>query len=148
MTNYGLPLRFKAVNLMDGTETLMDDLIELSDGEYIAAKCDSKELTPSFYNDVANFGLYQSTGHHDANGVEVFFGGVLLFGSTAYVVSGSDHIELIKAEIVTDEGDEMLNTQYPWGSPVFGLKIEECVCIGNIYTPPAELERRAQEVRA
>lgn len=160
MTNYGLPLRFKAVVSEDETgrylglcSNVFPQEGGLNDGFYSHCHDETgNQLTVDFswperIKSKISVDIYQSTGHTDANGTEAFFGDVLLFGGTAYVVSGSDQIELIKAEIVTDEGDEMLNTQYPWGSPVFGLKIEECVCIGNIHTPTAELRRRERERR-
>ena len=135
MTNYGLPLRFKAVDTetgrviptieWDGLHTVMDlQIVGLVDK--VANHCKIK--------------LYQSTGHTDANGVEVFFGDVVLCKCTCskeevlWKVIYSHHEAALQCLITGEIKAHMLR------------KITHV--IGNIHTPQAEIERRAKEVAA
>lgn len=141
MTNYGLPLRFKAVEISTGKEVPTSKLVlDLSDGQWLAVYGgDTIRFDEEWPTDLQ---IYQSTGHHDANGAEVFFGDVLLWNSKTVVVCGSGAIELATIDI----SEEDVRTHWPFGNVLYGAKISEAVAIGNIHTPPAELQRRAQEV--
>lgn len=123
MTNYGLPFNFKSVNTETGQEVM---------------------LKHDFYADYYWEGagekdkVYQSTGHHDANGTEVFFGDVLTTKKPTLLmqtweVALKDNTVVIICKDVEFYAD--LN------------KSSEFVVLGNIHHSREELERRAQEVR-
>lgn len=134
MTNYGPPLRFKAVNLMDGTETLLGELLEYSDGATVTAKTDQTLLTKSRINDTANFGLYQSTGHTDANGVELFINDVVKCGSLLFKVVGIGLSTGLKAVALFEDYEITAGFTLVSGGLV----------IGNAHMSKAELQRRAE----
>lgn len=133
MTNYGLPLRFKAVEISIGNEVSTSKLVlDLSDGQWLAV----------YGGDTIRFDeewpielqIYQSTGHHDANGEEVFFGDVLSDGKRMY-------------EVIYHAGEVLMSVYQQENAPVYPVQyFKNATLIGNIHTPHDELQRRAQEV--
>lgn len=142
MTNYGPPLRFKAVDTENGD--VIDPIV-------VDAFCSFRKHDKNLIMIKEGYSLgsfwpkcqiYQSTGHTDENGVEVFFGDVLADKHGAYWV-----VKMIFGVVrlcnVEKEGY--------WNANLNDLLSEGCNLkffnIGNAHTPQAELQRRAEGVR-
>lgn len=138
MANYGLPLRFKAVEISTGKEVSTSKLVlDPADGQWYACYGGS---TIHFDEEwVTEIQLYQSTGHHDANGKEVFFGDVLHCGSEDLLAVCLDEYDCVALKNVSDELHAHTYTMNYFNKQVV---------IGNIHHSREELERRAKEVRA
>lgn len=124
MTNYGPPLRFKAIS-GNGREI---DRFSMSFMEIMQTACLRPDVICT---------LYQSTGHTDANGVEVFFGDVVKCGSLFLHVNGFDLSSGLTAKSLFEEHEITAGF----------LLISASKVIGNIHHSREELERRAKEVR-
>lgn len=143
MTSYGLPLRFKAVDTETGESSFPVDLS-------IEQTCINAAFTISTF--IAEFdslvnlpygskpSLYQSTGHNDARGQEVFFGDIVWDSEVMF-------------EICLDEGRlfACVRDYRPGKGEYFFLDgkdsyLKQCVTIGNRHTPQSELEARAKAV--
>lgn len=138
MTNYGLPLRFKAVEIATGKEVPTSKLVlDPADGQWYA--CYGGDTIHFDEEWVTEIQLYQSTGHHDANGTEVFFGAVVVCECCGCI--------LVVCSV--DSGDIVLSKINDRTFVVHSIAvIDEMIIIGNIHHSREELERRAQEVRA
>lgn len=140
MTNYGPPLRFKAVDTETGRELGCDDLLDPvligGDGSHGVEYSVFYECYAQNRKSINSITLYQSTGHTDANGVEVFFGDKLL-----------DQYGKIWTVQVDDEFRPIIHADHEPFDNHRVYFVRDFVVLGNIHTPPAELQRRAEGVR-
>lgn len=138
---YGPPQRFKAVDA-DAGEVLSNmawDLCNDTSKAHILTQDAIYKMNP-FENTPPNILFYQSTGHHDANGQEVFFGDVLM-------CINSDCFEFLINEIA--------EAKYIEDEAVIRSKNNECfipyskcfVVIGNRHHSSEQLQAAAEKVR-
>ena len=119
---YGPPQRFKTVNTKTGDVIIPNLRLGTGCGLGVLSNCE----------------IYQSTGHHDKNGVEVFFGDVV------WCDHCDDMLVVISSEAGVIELSRYNDRRYTMHtSRVMDTK----ELIGNIHTPPDVLKARAQEVR-
>ena len=121
MTNYGLPLRFKELYIEGDRKGQSGIIFDIKNCLVMKRLYSSK--------------WYQSTGQHDANGKEIFFGDVLIYGDDVMELRYLDDCGMFLFSIYTKA-----IISHSW--------IKKCVCIGNIHTPPADLKAAAEKARA
>lgn len=144
MTNYGLPLRFKAVEIATGKEVSTSKLIlDPTDGQWHA--CYGGDTIRFDEEWVSDIKLFQSTGYKDANGTEIFFCDSVAISKKAEKTGLVYTVKMILGSIVCSTAEPV-----NYFDKVFSLNdwLSEVKVIGNGYTLTAELERRAREVRA
>lgn len=134
MSNYGPPLRFKAVQKSNGEEAAQTWL-----------KGD-KTPFPSFDEDpilslvgCERFAIYQSTGHHDTNSKEIFFGDVVLH------INDAEKKELMSIKFSAFDGLMLYDIKDGFSRLL--RRSGAITVIGNIHHSREELERRAKEAR-
>lgn len=151
MTNYGLPLKFKAVEIISGKVVSTNKLVLDLDGQWYALYSgDTVRFDEEWPDDLL---IYQFTGHKDSNSKEVFFGDIVINTECRIGIA-----EWIMSEVCFDIecGEIMLkdlpNQKHPdgtdWGGGLHNVSIlDSCVVIGNIYTLPDQLKASAEKVR-
>lgn len=144
MTNYGLPLRFRLTitrgprvgdvsSVADMTKAVETNTRTTTGNKVLGRFNWEPSISPS-----AEVTPYQSTGHHDANGAEVFFGDMLLCpNEELWMVEFCEHQGIYLRWIDQHDYESSIQESPFWG---------EYIVVGNIHTPHDELQRRAQEV--
>ena len=129
---YGPPLRFKAVYTETGFGIFVN-YIDFQSGSFGIGVGKSFEFAKSKHK------IYQSTGHTDAKGQEVFFGDVLVT---------PDPVPDLLTVVFFKEQIQLKRQRSGHTYPNNNEEIKRCVLIGNIHTPPAELQAAAEKAGA
>lgn len=123
MSKNGLPMKFKSVYTETGEEVMLRHSFR---ADYYWEGIGEKDK------------VYQSTGHTDSKGKEIFFGDVAV----------NENGEMGRA-VMRDTGemafDSMFNPGFEFYQPL--LYSEMWTVIGNVHHSREELERRAQELK-
>lgn len=126
MTNYGLPLRFKGIKKTTGEMIVLCTLLS------------SVQHDESLV-DVANVEFFQSTGHHDKNGTEIFFGDVVLCSCSCSEPNVMFKVIMLNGKIELKQLDSNRNSTSHMLHKITHV-------LGNIHTPLGVLKAKAQEV--
>lgn len=136
--NYGPPISFKVVDTRTGEESNLN-YIDFQDGFFGVGTGNAFEFGSVHQR------IFQSTGHHDKNGVEIFFGDVCLIrGLKGYEFNNRKvYISMFR--------DEICATVPEWDSQTFGHDglsryAKNIEVIGNIHTPQDLLDQKINQI--